>query len=142
MATTNKASWTDAGLTLLRDGGQDALTIAALCEALGRTKGAFYHHFENVELYLEATLGAWEARNTLEPIALANLGESARSRRRALDAAVQRLDSRLDLAVRAWGLRDPRARAFVERVDELRIQYLAGLMPPTLSRAAQPCDAA
>jgi len=126
---SNKDAWVDAGFTLLRDGGEDALTIERLCAALVKTKGAFYHHFESVDVYLSALLEAWEERNTRDPIAKTEAGETTASRRRALSVAVKRLDSRLDLAVRAWGLRDRRVRERVERVDEMRIQYLASLFP-------------
>jgi len=135
MARSTKESWVEAGFALLREGGQDALTIERLCEALSKTKGSFYHHFENVDAYLDAALEAWEERNTKGPIEEANLGPNTQARRRKLSSAVKRLDCRLDIAVRAWGLRDPRARRYVERVDELRIQYLADLMPEALPRS-------
>jgi hypothetical protein len=38
---------------------------------------------------------------------------------------VRTLDHRLDRAVRAWALRDERARAAMERVDGRRIDYIA-----------------
>jgi AcrR family transcriptional regulator len=134
VARSSKAAWVEAGFVLLRDGGQDMLTIERLCEALEKTKGSFYHHFESMDLYLDAVLQAWEERNTKGPIEEANRNASRGARRSSLDGAVKRLDSRLDIAVRAWGLRDARARAYVERVDDARIRYLADLMPVELSR--------
>jgi AcrR family transcriptional regulator len=134
VARSSKTTWVEAGLVLLRDGGQDWLTIDRLCDAIGKTKGSFYHHFASVEAYLDAVLDAWEERNTKGPIEEANRGPDTEARRRTLGSAVKRLDSRVDIAVRAWGLRDARARAYVERVDEARIQYLADLMPAHLPR--------
>lgn len=126
MARTSGADWLERGLRVLRDGGESALTIERLCTELSRTKGSFYHHFRDVDVYLQALLELWEAEQTALPIEQANAAEPAQ-RRRALDVAVHALDMKLDLAVRAWGLRDPRARAFVARVDERRVAYLTEL---------------
>jgi AcrR family transcriptional regulator len=134
VARSSKAEWVEAGFVLLRDGGQDMLTIERLCDALAKTKGSFYHHFESMDVYLDAVLEAWEERNTRGPIQEANRSPIGSARRSSLASAVKRLDSRLDIAVRAWGLRDPRARRYVERVDEARIEYLAELMPSNLPR--------
>jgi AcrR family transcriptional regulator len=126
MARTSGADWLECGLRVLRDGGESALTIERLCSELSRTKGSFYHHFRDVDAYLHALLELWEAEQTALPIEQANAAEPAQ-RRRALDVAVHALDMKLDLAVRAWGLRDSRARAFVARVDERRVAYLTEL---------------
>jgi hypothetical protein len=40
---------------------------------------------------------------------------------------MERLDHRLELAVRGWGVWDVRARRAVERVDGRRLEYLTGL---------------
>jgi hypothetical protein len=131
MARTHPSDWLECGLSILRDGGDGALVIERLCSELSRTKGAFYHHFQDMDAYSNALLSLWEARQTAVPIAQANAVEPAQ-RRHALDAAVHALDMKLDLAVRAWGLRDPRARAFVARVDERRVAYLTELCDPKL----------
>ncbi len=131
MARTRGDDWLQRGLAILREGGEAALTIDRLCTELGRTKGAFYHHFKDVGAYVDALLAFWEAEQTTAPIEQANAAAPAR-RRRALDAAVHALDLKLDLAVRAWGLRDARARAFVARVDERRVAYLEEVADPTL----------
>jgi AcrR family transcriptional regulator len=132
---SSKATWVEAGFVLLRDGGQDMLTIERLCEALAKTKGSFYHHFESMDVYLDAILLAWEERNTNAPIEEANRSKDRAARRSSLDSAVKRADSRLDIAVRAWGLRDARARAHVARVDEARVHYLAELFSPAIPRS-------
>ncbi|MDP3278069.1 MAG: TetR family transcriptional regulator [Deltaproteobacteria bacterium] len=135
MTKTNTSEWIEAGLTLLREGGQDALNIARLCEELERTKGSFYHHFASIDAYRLALLEEWEQRNTHAPIAHAKGTPAGDARRAALSDAVRQLDGRLDLAVRAWGLRDPVAREHVARVDTLRIDYLADLLPGRTPRA-------
>lgn len=132
MARTQRADWIEAGLVLLREAGEYALTVERLCAALGRTKGAFYHHFVGMPAFCEALLEAWEQRNTEAPIATASGQATIAARRRTLDHAVAQLDWALDLAVRGWGLRDPMAREAVARVDARRIAYLERLTSRTL----------
>jgi AcrR family transcriptional regulator len=126
-ARTSRASWCDAGLALLRDDGYAAVTIERLCAAVGRTKGSFYHHFRNMDAYLEALLERWEQELT-EMLIHASASESEpKLRDNRLDQLVRRMDHRLDSAVRAWAQRDPRAQAAVKRVDKRRTQHLERL---------------
>ena len=118
--------WCDAGLALLRDDGMSALTVDRMCTALERSKGSFYHHFRDLDAFLTRLLVRWEETLTEAPIAFAAAAD-ADQRAARLDDAVARLDHRLDLAVRAWGLRDARARAAVARVDARRMAYLTEL---------------
>ena len=120
-------NWCDAGLRLLRDDGIGAVTIDQLCAAMQKTKGSFYHHFRDIDSYMAALLLRWEESQTEEPIQAA--GEEPDPLRRAarLVSAVLGLDHPLDAAVRAWALRNPQARAAIDRVDNRRISYLARL---------------
>ncbi|WP_437963505.1 TetR/AcrR family transcriptional regulator [Sorangium sp. So ce260] len=127
MARTSRNDWLDQGLDALRDGGEGALTIEGLCARLGRTKGSFYHHFEDMAAFLDALLARWEERHTSAPIHHAEAGGAAEDRRQRLSVVVRSLDGRLDLAVRSWALRDGRAAAVLRRVDARRVDYLASL---------------
>jgi AcrR family transcriptional regulator len=127
---TRRASpgdWCAAGLVLLREEGIGAVTVERLCAALGKTKGSFYHHFRDLDAYLVALLARWEEDLTDAVMREAATEEDPRRRGARLDAVVRGLDHRLDVAVRAWGLRDLRVRTALERVDERRIEYLADL---------------
>ncbi len=119
--------WCDAGLALLRDEGMSALTVDRMCTALERTKGSFYHHFRDLDAFLTRLLVRWEETLTEAPIAFAGAADDLDQRAARLDDAVERLDHRLDLAVRSWALRDARARAVVARVDARRMAYLTEL---------------
>jgi AcrR family transcriptional regulator len=122
------AAWCDAGLTLLRDEGISAITVERLCQALKCTKGSFYHHFRDLEAFLDALIVRWEDTLTTRPIAHAASGRTAKQRIARLDTVVAGLDHALDLAMRAWALRDPRAREAMARVDARRLDYLTELL--------------
>lgn len=121
------SDWCDTGLALLRDEGMAALTVDRMCTVLERTKGSFYHHFRDLDAFLTRLLVRWEEALTEAPIAFAGRADALDQRASRLDDAVARLDHRVDLAVRSWGLRDARARAAVARVDARRMAYLTEL---------------
>ena len=127
MARITRTNWLEAGFTLLRESGDAGLTVEKLCAGVDRTKGSFYHHFRDLSAYLEGLLEHWEAKHTSAPILAATAGSTAADRRRRLNESVRQLDMKLDVAVRAWALRDPRAEDALRRVDARRIDYLAEL---------------
>jgi len=114
-----------AGMVLLRDEGEAALTIDALCRAVGRTKGSFYHHFADIDAYQASLLVHWEAENTRAPIAVADSEPSPARRRQRLYDAVASVELHVERAMQAWALHDARAREARRRVDALRLGYLA-----------------
>jgi AcrR family transcriptional regulator len=127
MARTTRTDWLDVGLVLLREGGEDAVTVERMCTRLERTKGAFYHHFEDVDDYLDALLQHWAGRQTLTPIAVSEAGRTTQERRRLLEHTVRGLDMALERAMRAWALRARRAERVLRKVDARRADYLAEL---------------
>ena len=127
MARSTRSDWIDAGLAILREHGHDALTIDALCRALGRTKGSFYHHFDDAETLHDAVLAAWEAKSTSELIAATSTNAPLLERRQRLYGLVKSVELGLERAVQGWAFRDARARRFRARVDERRVAYLAEL---------------
>ena len=121
---TSRQDWIDAGIQLLREEGEHALTIERLCKTLEITKGSFYHHFGDLKKYQIALLEWWESELTSKPIEIANQEQNPKKRAQKLSETVRKLDHRLDLSVRAWGLRDDAVKAFVHRVDERRLESL------------------
>jgi AcrR family transcriptional regulator len=123
---TTRLQWLDAGLALIRDGGEAALTIDRLCGALDRTKGAFYHHFADITAYHAALLARWADAHTERPIQRADATTPAR-RRAQLHRAVDAIDLAIERAMHAWASRAPLAAAAAHRVHLRRIAYLAAL---------------
>jgi AcrR family transcriptional regulator len=61
---TPRRRWLDEGLDLLATSGVNGVTIQALCERLGLSKGSFYHHFKGMAGYRTALLEHFEERET------------------------------------------------------------------------------
>ncbi|MBX3169392.1 MAG: TetR/AcrR family transcriptional regulator [Candidatus Eremiobacteraeota bacterium] len=123
----SRQDWIDAGMDLLRNQGQQALTIERLSQELGVTKGSFYHHFGNLANYRQALLEWWEDAFTHEPMRVACQEHDPSLRVQRLSRAVRDLDHPLEIALRAWGLRDPEVDRTVARVDSQRLECLTGL---------------
>lgn len=127
MSRKSALDWVVVGLRLLRDEGQQSLTVDRLARELSLTKGSFYHHFGSLPNYYEALLLHWELTHTQKPMDEAYAQQDPARRARRLREAVSKLDLKLDLAVRAWGLRDSMAAQFLERVDVRRRDCLSEL---------------
>jgi AcrR family transcriptional regulator len=128
---TRREDWLEQGFVVLREGGEGALTIDRLCKDLGRTKGAFYHHFADVTAYTDALLTEWEHRNMSPSI------PDRRGKRGVFPIIEHALDVPLDRSFRAWGLRSAHAHAFVARIDERRMASLASHYPSAISLAVR-----
>jgi AcrR family transcriptional regulator len=119
MSTLTGDHYLAAGLDLLAEGGVSAVTIAALCERLGVTKGSFYHHFDDVAGYHEALLVRWEA-GTYEAIETARAVTDSHKRLSVLKELGVAAHHEAESAIRAWGRSYEPAAAVVRRVDAAR----------------------
>jgi len=124
MAHTTQRDWLNAGLRLLAEVGAAGLTIEALTAMLGVTKGSFYHHFGAFQDFKDALLALFERDGTLDIIArMEAAGSDSDKLHRLIDVVVGG-SSRVEVAVRAWALRDAEVRVCQERIDARRLAYL------------------
>lgn len=125
MISKAKKPWLEAGIRLLEERGAAGLTIEELTRQLNLTKGSFYHHFKSRDGFVEALLEYWEEEWTLRIIRKADAAATAPEKARVLTMLTMPLhESNLELHIRAWALSDERARAYVARVDRLRLRFL------------------
>lgn len=125
--------WLDEGLLLLSEFGINGVRIDRLANRLGLTKGSFYHHFPGMSGYRLALLDHFERRYTTRYIDLAEHGgpADATAKLAALVAAVFadiEAGDAIEVTIRAWAANDDDARSTMERVDRIRMNYLAGLL--------------
>jgi AcrR family transcriptional regulator len=123
--TLTAADWAHAALQLIAEAGLGALTVEALAERLGVTKGSFYWHFSGRSDLLAAALARWEQRTTKEAITGLSAVTDARQRLcLILDAASQPPRSRSLYAALAEAAEDPVVGSALNRVALARIGYL------------------
>lgn len=140
-ARFGRENWLDLGLTLLARHGPEAMTLERLTDAAKKTRGSFYHHFEDHEAFLAALGARWRETSTETPIAAT---EAQRGKRpETLARRTADIDHALERNLRRLAASAPAIAREVKRVDEARINYLVTLfraelkLPPTeaLSRA-------
>jgi len=119
MSTLSRDDYLAAGLDLLAEGGVSAVTIAALCERLGVTKGSFYHHFGDVAAFHEALLASWE-ESTYHAIDAASAVTDSHKRLTVLKELGVAAHHEAESAIRAWGRSYEPAAVVVRRVDGAR----------------------
>ena len=109
MAVVSREQYFDAAMDILATKGAGALTIAALCARFEVTMGSFYHHFRNVDTFVDALLGHWEAEQTHRVVELtaSGNGSAQKTRSSATSASSSRTSPRRRSApgprpTRAW----------------------------------------
>ncbi|WP_168073843.1 TetR/AcrR family transcriptional regulator [Caulobacter sp. SSI4214] len=126
--------WIRGALDILADQGIAGVRVEPLAKHLGVTKGSFYWHFKDRAALIDAMLEGWRKRATLAIIdRLEQSGEGPRQRLNALlnlplagHRSARGAD--VELAIRLWGRRDPKAKAALAEVDELRLRYFTQLI--------------
>ena len=125
MTRKTARDWLEEGLTILAESGATQLTIDTLVARLDITKGSFYHHFASYQAFKEALLDYFEAKYTLQVIAVTEQAQPPAEKITVLlERTLLGAPSRLEVAMRAWALQDAMVRAYQERIDKARIIYL------------------
>lgn len=119
--------WLDLGLQALAEAGPASLTIEALCQRAGKTKGSFYAHFVTSEAYLTALAEHWREDYTRRLVEAADMGGQPDARLSLLDQMALRLDSRVEQGMRRIAVNDAGVMRVCTEVDRQRIAYLAEL---------------
>lgn len=117
----------EAGLDLLSEHGPGGVTVAALCQRLGVTKGSFYHHFAGVPDFLARLLAHWEAQEGQRLVEAWARAELDHPTEIAKLAATWGVRHEAETAIRALGRTDAQAAEVQRRVDERREGHLRRL---------------
>ncbi len=123
-----KEKWLEKSLDLLVQHGQKATRIEPLCHYLGVTKGSFYHHFKNREDYIYSLLQFWAKHNTFIIIEGAKSQENLEDTRRFLADVTANIRTDIEKTIRSWAQREKIVADYVQKIDQLRIEYLVELI--------------
>ena len=113
-----------AALGVLADHGADGLTVAALCGALGTTKGSFYHHFDGMPAFTTALLAYWETEHSERLIATSRATADPVDRVGVLTDIALDLPHAAESAIRAWSRSSAEVALVQGRVDAHREAHL------------------
>lgn len=121
----SQEDWIVLGLTQVAGHGLGALTVDRLCEAAGRTRGSFYHHFADHQAFIRRMMEYWEKRDTED--AIADVERAPGDRANALTVLASAINHRLESRLRQLAQKEPVALEILQQVDARRIAYLADL---------------
>jgi AcrR family transcriptional regulator len=130
-----RQAYFSAAFDLLAERGHGGLTIAALGQRLGVTKGSFYHHFRDFSEFVDALLAYWAAEHATNLIALSASVPDAHERFDVLLGIAVGLPHGAEAAIRAWSWSNAAVEATQRQVDQARLTHLiqagrdAGLDP-------------
>ena len=128
----DRASWIKGALAALADDGHAGLRVETLAKRLQVTKGSFYWHFRNRQDLVDAVLEEWKNGriSDIRKQTAARPGEELAALHHTIDvysAGRSRKGLPIEIAIREWARRNPRAAAVVEEVDAERLQCSARL---------------
>lgn len=127
-----REAWIEAGTEILSRDGVDGVRVEVLAKRCRVTKGSFYWHFKDRGDLLNAILAHWKAGRVedVRKHSTARPGMAPEQLQHMLDVYANNPNRRgilVELAVRHWALRDPRAAKVVAEVDGQRLKYTGAL---------------
>ena len=123
MNKVDKKQWFVVGLDILENDGFARISIDNLCTRLEITKGAFYHHFKNIDGYIEALMKYWLNQNTVQIIEDADKLATAKERMEFIGSVVINRSHKSEQVIRAWSFSNQIVKKYIQQVDDLRIDY-------------------
>ena len=120
-----KSQWLDFALEVLVKKGPEALKIEALCTQLKVTKGSFYHHFKNRRTFIDELMQHWLEKTTTSFIKQADQESTGLAKLEKLDQIIASQNIEAEVYIRAWALREPCVSDYLEKIDELRRNFLS-----------------
>ncbi len=125
--TQTRETWLTAALEQLREHGPGGLAIDKIARRLGVTRGSFYHHFDNLDAFIEELPTYWMHQYQPTPFEVIVEWEPKVEgwvRKVVCDYIPNMGRMRYDAAMRAWSqTHDPALRAVCE-VDGARLEML------------------
>jgi AcrR family transcriptional regulator len=118
--------WIAAGQAVLCEAGIAGLRLSVLTRRLHVSTGSFYHHFQDMEAYLDALarhFSRGDVKRILERATSGASGPLSRIRRLAA-ISLNSTIFQLDRAMRIWATSDRRAMASVKASEKLVLAYL------------------
>ncbi|MCJ7625721.1 MAG: TetR/AcrR family transcriptional regulator [Anaerolineaceae bacterium] len=124
MMRKNKQDWLETGMMILGQAGINGLTIERMTMEMGVTKGSFYHHFKNAQVFEEQLIAYWA--NQYLSTSAETPGSSVELLA-LLDTIMEGTFGSItepEVAIRFWAYRDENVRSHVEGVDAVRLGFV------------------
>ena len=127
MKKVEKKQWFIMGLQIIENEGVSKITIDNLCNLLEITKGAFYHHFKNIDGYIDALMAFWLKESTLKFIENVEKLDTVKEKLYTLSHMSASSKYKCEGRIRGWSYTNNIVQQHVKQVDKLRLDYLTKL---------------
>ena len=127
MARLTKQDWLKKGLQVLSTKGYNSLRLEYLCEQLSVTRGSFYHHFEEMNDYVDKLMEHWEAGSNAIMDSVAKTDVLPLERLNLLQNKVFDISAKEEVVIRAWATFNPTVTKYIRRIDRKRIDFITDL---------------
>lgn len=120
----DKNNWLMIGLEHLSNQQAEQITIDELCKNASKTKGSFYFHFKNIDVYLENLAQYWlkEYTHQITERPIQNI-----QRLDLLNQLAARLDLNLEVGMRNLAFKNETVQKIVKKADKSRVEWLSTL---------------
>jgi AcrR family transcriptional regulator len=128
LSKLGREDWIRMGTKILIERGIEAVKIDSIAKQLNVTRGSFYWHFKNRDVFLLTILQEWETRRAADVMAqLEALICSPSAKLLKLFDLVAQENTQLEKAIRIWAIKDSRVAALIEQVDRQQLNDLKNL---------------
>ena len=118
----------EAGQEILATEGYGTLKLAAVCQSLEVTTGAFYHSFASWSEFTSELLDNWRRERTTLIAELARSADDPVKQLESLLAATLELRHGAEAAIRTWAAVDPEVAKVQQQVDAERYEVVLDAM--------------
>ena len=126
----NREDYFQAAMTLLAQEGAGKLKIGTLCKSLKVTSGSFYGYFGSFDGFVTEFLVYWEESQTKRIVQLSNAPTDPAERIHLMKELAAQLPHEAEAAIRAWAHSNEQIAEAQKRVDQRRVDGLAGVLLP------------
>ncbi len=127
MKRLDKLDWFLAALSILDKESFSKITIDNLCSKLNVTKGSFYHHFGNIEGFIDAFMAYILEKKALDYMKKADKEQNLEKRLDLIRLMGFVSDYNVAHKIRAWSYSNEIVKKYLDQIDEIRLEYLVRL---------------
>ncbi len=123
-----KNEWLKQSLNLLSIHGIDILKIDSLCKKINLTKGSFYHHFKNYEIFINALLDYWYETYTVEILnEIEKYEDNVIQQIEVINEMMYSKDLNIEVQLRVLGFQNKVVQNYIEKTDLHRLEAMKAI---------------